>query len=162
MSDFTFNVALGREVEFYNRVNSNDPAASALKGVVLRAAALEPDATLKDYATLGAILAAANDEATNTNYARVVWTDTELANYTVDNANDETPLFLPTPITFTNIAAGDIWAKFLVCYDGDTAAGTDTDIIPITAHDLLYQGSYVTPNGSNIVIGNPTGFVICD
>lgn len=162
MSDFTFNVALGREVEFYNRVNSNDPAASALKGVVLAAAGLEPDATLKDYATLAAILAGTTNEVTNTNYARPVWTDAELANYTIDNTLDEVPLFLPASTVFPNIAAGDVWAKFLTCYDGDTAAGTDSDIIPITAHDILFQGSYIIPNGTNITMGNPTGFVICD
>ena len=162
MADFTFNVALGREVELYNRVKSNDPAASALKGVVLRAANLESDAVLKDYDTLGAILAAANDEATNTNYARVVWTDAELAAYAVDDANDNVPLFVPSPVTWTNVASGDVWAKILICYDGDTAAGTDTDIIPITAHDILFQGSYLIPNGTNIVMTNTTGFVICD
>lgn len=161
MSDFTFNVALGREVELYNRVNNNDPAASALKGVVINAATMEADSILKDYDTLGAILAGATDEVTNTNYARLVWTDAELAAYTIDDSNDRIQLFLP-PITFTSIGSGDIWGKLLVCFDGDTAAGTDTDIIPVTAHDLLFQGSYVVPNGGNIVIGNSTGFVICD
>ena len=162
MSDFTFNVALGREVELYSRVKNNDPAASALKGVVLRAAGLEPDATLKDYDTLGAILAAANDEATNTNYARVVWTDAELAVYSVDDANDQIQLLVPSPVTWTNVGSGDVWAKFLITYDGDTASGSDTDIIPITAHDILFQGSYLIPNGTNIVMTNTTGFVICD
>jgi hypothetical protein len=161
MSDFTFNVALGREVEYYQRVDGNDPANSALIGVVIRAAAIEADTTLKDYDTLGAILAAANDEATNSGYARKTWTDADLVAYTVDDANDRIQLFLPTPITFATIGSGDIWAKLLVCYDSDTTSGTDTNIIPVTAHDLLYQGSYVVPNGSNITITNTNGFTIC-
>lgn len=161
MADFTFNVSLGREVEYYQRVDGNDPAASALIGVVLRSAALEADTTLKDYDTLSAILAGTSDEATNSGYARKTWTDSDLVAYTVDDSNDRIQLFLPTPITFTTIGSGDTWAKLLVCYDNDTAAGTDANIIPITAHDLLYQGSYVVPNGSNITITNTNGFTIC-
>lgn len=158
MSDFTFNVALGREVEYYQRVDGNDPSTAVLVGMVLRAALLEADTTLKDYDTFAAILAAANDEATNSGYARKTWTDTDLAAYTVDDANDRTQLFLPTPITFATIGSGDIWAKMIVGFD---SAGTGTTIVPITAHDLLYQGSYVVPNGTNITITNTNGFVIC-
>src|SRR5512145_2863862 len=108
MSDFTFNVSLGREVELYNRVNSNDPAASAIRVMVLATAGLEPDATLKDYDSFAAILAGATNEPTNTNYARQTLTDTELAAYTVDDTNDR--IVLPVPnITFTSIGAGDSW-----------------------------------------------------
>jgi hypothetical protein len=159
MSDFTFNVSLGREVEYYQRVDGNDPSTATLTGEVLRAAAIEADTVLKDYDTLSAILAAANDEATNSGYARKDWSDSDLAAYTVDDANDRTQLFLPTPITFATIGSGDVWAKLLVCYN--PTAGADSTIIPITAHDLLYQGSYVVPNGSNITITNTNGFTIC-
>ncbi len=162
MSDFTFNVSLGREVEFYNRVDSNDPTNSAFIGVVLRSAGLESDSILKDYATLSAILAGTSDEATNTNYARKTWTDADLSAFTIDNTNDRIQLFLPAGVTWTNVAAGDIWAKFLVCYDGDTTTGTDANIIPVTAHDILYSGAFLVPNGTNIVMGNSNGFVICD
>lgn len=160
MADFTFNVSLGREVEYYQRVDGNDPGTAALTGVVLRAANIETDTVLKDYDTLAAILAAANDEATNTNYTRQTWGDAQLAAYTVDDANDRIQLFLPTPITYTSIGSGDVWAKLLVCYN--PTAGADSTIIPVTAHDLLYQGSYVVPNGSNITITNTNGFTICN
>jgi hypothetical protein len=159
MADFTFNVSLGREVEYYQRVDGNDPGTAALTGVVLRLANIEPDTTLKDYDTLAAILAGTSDEATNSGYARKQWTDSDLAAYTVDDANDRTQLFLPTPITFATIGSGDTWAKLVVCYN--PTAGADSTLIPITAHDLLFQGSYVVPNGSNITITNPTGFTIC-
>lgn len=162
MGQLTFNASLGREVEFYNRVDANDPANAAFIGVVLRAAGLVSDAILKDYATLADILAGASDEATNTGYARKTWTDADLAAYSVDNTNDRIQLFLPTPVTWTNVAAGDVWAKMLICYDSDTTAGTDANIIPVTAHDILYNGSYLVPNGTNIVMTNATGFVICD
>lgn len=160
MADFTFNVSLGREVEYYQRVDGNDPGTATLTGVVIREALIEADSVLKDYDTLAAILAGTSDEATNSGYARKTWADADLAAYTVDDANDRAQLFLPTPITFATIGSGDVWAKLLVCYN--PTAGADSTIIPITAHDLLYQGSYVVPNGSNITITNSTGFTICN
>ena len=161
MADFTFNIALGREVEFYNRVDSSDPSNAVFVGMVLRSENLEPDATLKDYDTFAAILAL-SDEAGNTNYNRKIWSDADLAAYSVDDANDQTQLFLPTPVTWTNVGSGDVWDKFVIGYDPDSAAGTDANIIPVTAHDIRFQGSPLIPNGTNIVMTNTTGFVICD
>lgn len=159
MSDFTFNVSLGREVELYGRVDANDPAAAVLTALVI-AAGLESDAALKDYDTFAAILAGANSEVTNTNYARPVWDDTDLVAYTVDDTNDR--IVLPMSlITFTNIAAGDIWSKLIFGYD-PLGTAVDSNIIPITAHDLRYSGAEVIPNGTNINVGFSNGFVICD
>lgn len=157
MSDFTFNVSLGREVELYNRVNSNDPANSALIMVVLALSGLEDDAVLKDYDTLSALLAASNNEVTNTNYARKTLTDADLAPYTVDDTNDRIIISIPVQ-TFSSIAAGDTWSKALLCYDSDTTGGTDANIEPVTAHDIRISGSPVAPNGSNIVIDLSAGF----
>lgn len=157
--DFTFNVALGREVELYNRVNGNDPAASALICVVLRQAGISDDADLKDCDTLAAVLAlGTTDEATNTGYSRKTLTDADLAVYTVDDVRDRIVLSLPL-LTFATISAGDTWEKLLVCYDADTAAGTDSDIVPITAHVLRMYGAAVVPNGSDVVIDLTNGFV---
>ena len=158
MADFTFNVALGREVEYYQRVDGNDPSTATLKLVVLRAAALESDALLKDYDTLSAVLGGASDEATNTGYSRKSLDDTALAAYTVDDTNDRIVLQIPTQ-TWTSVSAGDSWSKLLVCYDPNSSA--DSAIIPITAHDLRYSGAAIVPNGSNIVVAFPNGQVIC-
>lgn len=152
MGDIVFNVAVGRVTELYNRVKTNDPANSALVLVVLKATAAS-DATLKDLTTLSAVLAA-SPEATNTGYARKVLTDANIAAVTVDNANDAVTLTFPAQTWNTVAATGGAWAKLLVCYDGDTSAGTDANIIPLTAHDLA-----VTPNGTNITVTPPaTGF----
>lgn len=158
MANFQFNVTLGREVELYNRVDSNDPANSAIILVVLAEAGLESDATLKDFDTLAAVVAGTTNEVTNTNYARKTLADTELAAYTVNDTDDQILLVLPVQ-TFTSISAGNAWRKLLVCYDSDTTAGTDANIIPITGHDLLINNAAVTPNGSNIVIDLSSGFV---
>lgn len=145
MADFVFNIAKGRVAELYNRVDTNDGANSALIIVVLLTAGIESDATLKDYDTLAAILAAANDEATNTNYARKTLTDADIAAFAADDTNDRVDLDIADQ-TWTSVATSPgAWSKLLVCYDNDTTAGTDTNIIPLTAHDFV-----VTPNGGNI------------
>lgn len=161
MSDFTFNCALGREAEFHWRVKNNDPANAVLKLLVLAASGLESDAALKDYDTVAAILGGASNEVTNTNYARISLADAALTAWTVDDTNDRIVLPLDTQ-TFTNIAAGDYWSKLITSIDMDSTTGDDTNIIPISAHDLRYSGLPVVPNGTNIVIGFPNGYVVCD
>ena len=144
MADFVFNIAKGRVAEFYNRVDSNDPANSALVIAVLATAGLESDAVLKDFDTLSAVVAGTTNEVTNTGYARKVLTDTDLAALAVDDTNDRIDLDIPDQ-TWTAVAAGDGWSKLIVCYDSDTTGGTDANIIPLTAHDFV-----VTPDGSDI------------
>lgn len=145
MGDFVFNIAKGRVAEFYNRVDSNDPANSALVIVALKASGIEADSVLRDYDTLSAILAAANDEATNTGYARKVLTDSDLSAFAADDTNDRVDLDIADQTWTAVEATGGAWAKLLICYDSDTTGGDDTNIIPLTAHDFA-----VTPDGSDI------------
>lgn len=158
MSDFTFNIALGREVELYNRVDTNDPTNSALILMVLAATGLEDDSVLKDKDDFAAIVSGTTNEVVNAGYARKTLADANLAAFTVDDTRDRILLVLPVQ-TFTAITAGDSWAKLIVGYDPDTTAGTDSSIIPITAHDLRYSNAYLVPNGSNILVDLSAGFV---
>lgn len=159
MANQSFDVALGREVEFYSRVDSNDPTNSALVLVVLSALGLESDAALRIHTTLASVLAASNDEVTNANYARKVLTDSSLSAYTVDTALHTITLPLVNQ-TYTSIGVGNSWRKLLVCYDSDTTGGTDTNIIPICHLDLLIDGVAVVPNGNNIVVAFPNGILV--
>lgn len=159
MASFVFNIAKGRTVEFHERVNNNDPAASALKIVVLAEAGLESDDVLKDYDDLGTLLAGASAEVTNTGYARKTLTDADLSAVTVDDVDDQAELTFGTQ-TWTTVSSGDSWRKLLVVYDADTAAGTDSNIIPVSAHDLLIAGVAVVPTGTNVVVSLPTGYLI--
>lgn len=153
MADFVFNIAKGRVGELYNRVDSNDPSNSALIVVVLATSGLETDATLKDCDTLSAVLAGTTAEVTNTNYARKTLADGDISSISVDDTNDRFDYDIADQ-TWSSVAAGDGWSKLLICYDGDTTAGDDTNIIPLTAHDFV-----VTPNGSNITAQiNSSGF----
>jgi hypothetical protein len=142
--DFVFNIAKGRVGELFNRVDLNDPANSALIVVVLAATGLETDAVLIDKDTLADVVSGATNEVTNTNYARKTLTDANITMPAPDDANDRLDLDIPDQ-TWSAVAAGDGWAKLLVCYDSDTTAGTDANIVPLTAHSFD-----VTPDGSDI------------
>jgi len=145
MADFVFNIAKGRVVEYYNRVENNDPANSALIVVVIDANG-DTDATMKDRDDLAALLGGTANEVTNTNYARKVLESVELAALPApDDTNDRYDIDLPDQ-TWSAVAAGTAWTDILICYDPDTTGGTDSTIIPLTCHDFA-----VTPDGSDIV-----------
>lgn len=115
---------------------------------------------LKDKDDLAAVLAGTTNEVTNAGYARKVLTNADLVAPTISDADDSVTLDVFADQVFTP-AAGDSWRKMLVCFDSDTGAGTDANIIPITAHDLLLSGTAVVPNGQNLTWGLPTGFMVC-
>lgn len=147
MADFVFNVAKGRVAELVSRVKSNDPVSSALVVVALKSSGLETDAVLKDYADLGALLAAANDEATNAGYARKVLDDTAVGAtpVVVDNTNDWVDVTIPNQTWSAVQAAGGNWGAILLCYDADTTAGTDSNVVP-----LLKWDAAITAEGTDI------------
>lgn len=143
MADQVLNIGLGRIVELYNRVQTNDPANSALVIVAINTATA--DATLKDLDTLALVLAdGGTAEVTNTNYARKALTDADLTAFAPDDANDRIDLDVADQV-WSAVAAGDAWTDLLFCYDSDTTAGTDANIVPLTQHDFA-----VTPDGSDI------------
>lgn len=159
MADFTFDIARGREVEIYGRVDTNDPTNSAFKIVVLSLVGLEVDTTLRTYQDLAALLAAANNEVTNPNYVRKTLTDADLAAYTVDYAAHLITLPLPTQV-YAGVDVGDTWSKALVTYDSDTTSGTDANIIPITAQDIRLNNAPLSPNGGDITFSWPYGLLV--
>lgn len=142
MPNIVFNIAKGRVVELYNRVKSNDPANSALVIVPIETAGLESDAVLVDADTLAAVLAGATNEQTT--MGRKTLTDADLAALPApDDANDRYDVALPTVLW--TAATGNAISKLLVCYDNDTTAGTDANLIPLTLFDFAQ-----TPSGGNI------------
>lgn len=144
MANFVFNIALGRVAELYNRVDSNDPANSALIILILATAGIESDATLKDVDTVTALVAGTTNEVTNTGYARKVLTDSDIVAFAPDDANDRVDLDIPDQ-TWTGVAAGDGWNDLVIGYDNDTTGGTDANIVPMTQHDFV-----IVPDGSDI------------
>ncbi|MGL5446593.1 MAG: hypothetical protein ACRDBL_04715 [Rhabdaerophilum sp.] len=142
MANIVFNIAKGRIVELYNRVESNDPANAALILVPIETAGLEADATLIDADTLAAVLAGTTNEQTT--MGRKVLTDVELAAVPApDDTNNRFEVSLPT-VTWA-AASGNAISKILVCYDSDTTGGTDPGIIPLTMFDFAQ-----IPSGADI------------
>lgn len=143
MANFTFNIAKGRVVELYRRVDIGDPANCAIVVVALQAGST--DDALKDCDTLAAVTAL-TAEVTNTGYSRKVLTGADLDVFTtgLDDTNNWLDLDIPDQ-TWSAVAAGANWARIVICYDADTTSGTDSDIVPLTCHDFT-----ITPDGSNI------------
>lgn len=157
MADFVFNIARGKTAYYYYAVENSlvvtaagtpaftSTANSALVIVAIDAAGTTDDA-LKDFDDLSTLLAGTPNEVTNTGYARKVLTDVELAAVPApDDTNNRLDLDIPDQ-TWTGVLAGTAWTDLLVCFDNDTTAGTDANIIPLTCHDFP-----VTPDGSDIV-----------
>jgi hypothetical protein len=131
MADFVFNISKGQIATF----GALGAASDALILVLLKTAGLESDATLLDYDNLGAILAAANDEADFTGYARRTLASVTV---TVDDTNNRVDIDAADPAAYTNSGgASQAVSKAIICYDADTGAGADTDIIPVVGLDCV-------------------------
>lgn len=155
MADDVFNIAKGRVVEYYNRVEGNDPANSAFI-VVLGTGAIT-DATLEDLDTLQAVLDDAGfSEATFTNYARKTLTDADLAALPApDDTNNRFEVDIPDQVwSSAGGAANNTLTRMLICYDSDTTSGTDSNIIPLCFYDFA-----ITTNGGDLTAQiNANGF----
>lgn len=146
MADFVANIGKGRIAELYNRVKSNDPAASALILVPLSASGTEAQG--QDLDDLAAVEADANfAERTTGGWVRKTLTDTELAAFPApDDTNNRYAVALPA-VTWTTPAAANNTTGLGVFYDSDTAAGTDAN--------LVFLGHFtfaVTTDGNNVVL----------
>ena len=140
MASITFNISKGKVNAYTERVVNNDPANSAL--VVVLVKTVQADATLIDYDTLGAILTAGggtvNVECDFTNYARKVLTNADLSAPTVDDTGNEQYSDAPDQTyTAAGGATNNTIVKAILCYDSDTTAGTDANLVPLVAMDFV-------------------------
>lgn len=137
MAPIVFNIAKGRVAHYASLPATND----ALILVALEATGLVSDATMRDYDTLSDLLAGATNEQTGVGRKT-------LANVTVtvDDTNDRVNLDADN-VTWTAPPAGNAVGAVVVCYDPDTTAGTDADLIPLTKHDLTW-----TPDGIDLTL----------
>lgn len=158
MAGVTANIAKGREVEFYNRVFTNDPANSALVMLLLQAGG-DSLATMQDFDTLSALLAGGATEITVGGYARIVLDNTDLVAWAPNDTTNQTLLTLPLQ-TFTSLVAGETVGYVVVGYDNDTTGGTDANIVPVTIADYLIDGSNAPTNGDDILVDYSSGWVI--
>lgn len=141
MSDICFNVSKGKVAQYASLPAAND----ALIAVPIQTSGIESDATLRDYTTLSALLAASNDEQTTMGRKT-------LASVTVtpDNTNDWVDVDC-ADITWT-AATGNAISALVICYDPDTTTGTDADLIPLVKLDAV-----ATPAGGDLTYTVATG-----
>lgn len=152
MGNFVYNISKGRAAEFYNRVDTNDPAAAELVVAVLATAGIEADSVLIDLDTFSAVVSGTTNEVTNTGYAKKVLGDADIVAFAPDDGNDRVDLDIPDQ-TWTGVGAGDGWNDIVISYD-PVGSQTHTDMIPMTQHDFV-----VTPDGSDITAQiNAAGF----
>ena len=134
MADFVFNIMKGKFAYY-----AGLPAASdALILVPIESSGIEADATLKDYDDLSALLGGSSNEQTT--FGRKTITSVTV---TVDDANERVDVDCADQ-TWTG-ATGNAVGALLFCYDNDTGAGTDANIVPGTKHDFA-----ITPDGSDV------------
>ncbi len=138
MANYVFNIAKGRIGELFNRVDGNDPANSAI--ILVPLSASDTEANAQDADDLTAALATAINEQSASGWARVTLTDTQLAatNSEVDDTNNRWDVSLPST-SLGSPTAGST-TGLLVCYDSDTGAGTDANIIPLLHLDMVTTG----------------------
>lgn len=141
MADFTFNIAKGFEAHYASLPGVND----ALIIVPVEATGMEGDATMKDYDNLQALLAGSTNEQTTAGRKTLAGVTS-----TVDDTNEWRDIDFADPV-WTALTGNPIGA-LLVCYDPDTTASSDANIVPITKHDFP-----VTPNGGDVTAQVPTG-----
>lgn len=148
METFVFNIAKGRAVELYRRVDENDPSTAALVLVPLSAGGTEAQG--QDYDDLKALLEDANfTEETEGSWERKVLKDADLAAQAVDDTENRNPFSLPEvewgePTTTV--------VGFVLCYDPKEGEGTDEELVPIAgfAEEVKGDGSKLTQESGEV------------
>ena len=146
MANGAFNIAKGRIAHYGTLPATNDAFILVLFKVI------QADDTLNNYDDLAAIKAAANTECDFTNYARKVISSVTV---TVDDTNNWVDVIIGNQV-YANAggATNNSIVKAVLCYDADTTAGTDANIIPLTYHDCT-----ATTDGNELTLRFPaTGF----
>jgi hypothetical protein len=149
MAAVVANISKGRIAHYASLPAAND----ALILVLLKSAGVESQATLQDYDTLQALLAATNDECDFTNYTRKTLSVTQNA---VDDTNNWWNIDVADVVyTSAGGATNNTGAMAVVCYDPDTTAGTDADLVPMGIFDASF-----TTNGNNLNVNiNASGLL---
>jgi hypothetical protein len=142
MANFVLNVAKGRIVELFHRVDQNDPANSAI--ILIPLSTSDTEANCQDFASVEAFLAGTPNEQTE-GWSRKVLTDADIAALAPDNTNNRGQTSIPET-TWTGPTSGKNTTGLLIAYDADTAGGSDANLIPLEHLDFA-----VTADGNDVV-----------
>lgn len=144
MANYVQNIAKGRVAELMNRVDTNDPANSAIILVPLSAQGSEAEA--QDYDNLSTYLGGTSNEQTGGGWVRKTLTDANVTFPAPNDTDNRYDIALPS-VTWTAPTAGSDTTGLAVCYDPDTTAGDDTNIIVLSSHTFV-----VTADGNDVVL----------
>jgi ABC-type transport system substrate-binding protein len=136
VANIVFNIALGRLAYYASLPLTND----ALIMVPIETSGIVADSTMRDYDDLSTLLAGASNEQTT--MGRKTLSSVTSA---VDDTNDRWNMDA-ADVTWT-AASGNAISAVVICYDPDTTTGTDSDLIPLTKHDVT-----MTPDGSDFTL----------
>lgn len=153
MDNFVFNAAKGRAVEFYYRAENNDGTNAAI--ILVPCSASDTEANAQDADDLTAALATAINEQSSGGWSRKTLESVQLATFPSPNDTDNRYDIQVPSVTWTGPTAGNNTTGLLICFDYDTTAGTDANIIPISHHDFV-----VTADGNDVVL-NVGDFLRC-
>ena len=143
MADKVFNIAKGKFAYYCGLPAAND----ALIAVPIETTGIEADATLIDHNDLAALLAASNNEQTTMGRKTLA-----SVTVTVDDTNERVDMDCADILWA--LATGPAISAIVICYDPDTTAGTDADLIPLVKLDAV-----ATPVGVDLTYQvNAAGF----
>jgi hypothetical protein len=134
VADFIFNIAKGK-IKYYAELPATNDAWIV---VPVESSGLETDSTLKDYDDLSTLLAGTTNEQTTLGRKTV-----SSVTITVDDTNDRVDLDIADQVW--TATAGNAVGALIVCYDGDTTGGTDSNLTPLSKHDFAF-----TPDGTDV------------
>lgn len=137
MATYIFNIAKGRVVELYNRVQGNDPAASILSIHAL--SATPSQATGQDVDTYAALISAGAVELNTNGWSVAALTDAQLSALSPDDANNKFDASLPNSVSLGTPSTGNSVAA-VICYS-PVASPTNSQRVPLTHHDFAATAS---------------------
>lgn len=151
MADFVYNIAKGRVVELFNRVDVNDPAAAILTLIPVDVAAVS-DATLKDFDDFAAIIAGGVTERAANGWNRKTLTDADITMPAPNDAGDSYDIDI-ADVTWTPTLGTDTTTDLIICYSS-VGSPTNAQLLPLTQQDFI-----ITPDGSLVTgVVNAAGF----
>ena len=136
VANIVFNIAKGKVAYYATLPAAND----ALILIPLETTGIETDAVLEDKDDFAAVVSGATNEQTTMGRKTLASVTS-----TVNDTNDWVEVDA-ADVTWT-AATGNNVSAVVVCYDPDTTAGTDADLVPLVKLDFD-----VIPDGSDLVL----------
>ena len=137
MANFVFNTVKGEVKTLFGLPAAND----AIILMLLEATGLETQANLEDSVSFTEVLDGTTNEQTNQARKTITASITVTVNMTDNRLDIDIPDQVYTALGGNPVGAG------VVGYDGDTTAGTDANIRPVSHHDAA-----ITPDGTDVTL----------